>query len=207
MKFILIDTETTGLCGYPDDLVLDIGSVVVDLKKRTVEPFFYSVLGYDVGSWPKRLKDSWIFTHSDLTVQEIEDAPYWSGVVQDFVSKLHDSQLPITSYNEAYDFTKFLDNEPWFLRDYPRLPCVMLAATDFMEIPSPYGGYKWPKLEEAYHALCPGDPAGISSGQDHRALSDAVAAGHIAIELHKLGFYLNPDVDDKDCRLTLQEAF
>ena len=82
----------------------------------------------------------------------------------------------------------------------------MLAATDYMEIPSSYGGYKWPKLEEAYHALCPGDPAGIAKGQDHRALSDAIAAGYVAIELHRLGFYLNPDVKDSDCKFTLKEA-
>ena len=192
MKFILIDTETTGLCGYPDDLVLDIGAVIVNLDRKTVEPFYSSVLGYHVDSWPKRLRDSWIFSNSDLTLEMIRAAPDWYDVVREFSEKLFLTGLPVTSFNVAYDFGKFLNYAPWNLRYYPKLPCVMLAAAEYLKIPGPYGDYKWPRLEEIYAELCPDDPAGISEGQDHRALSDAVAAGYVAIGLHEKGFFVNP---------------
>ncbi|NIT60021.1 MAG: hypothetical protein GWN00_28525, partial [Aliifodinibius sp.] len=45
---IIVDTETTGLYGYPHDLVLEIGAVAVDLETREVEDIYDQVIGYDI---------------------------------------------------------------------------------------------------------------------------------------------------------------
>ena len=91
----------------------------------------------------------------------------------------------------TFDFGKFLDHRPWDLKhlNIRRMPDIMEATAENFEEPSPFSGYRRPKLDRAYRELCPQNPAGISKGQEHRALSDAVAAGYVLLALYVRGFY------------------
>lgn len=53
--------------------------------------------------------------------------------------------------------------------------CTMLALTPVMKLPNPRGGYKWPKLEEAYVKYI--DATGIKGAHD--AMADAIACEKI----------------------------
>ena len=189
MKILVLDTETTGLEGAPDDLVLDIGISEVDLDTGSVEPFYSSLIGYPEEDIEKR-KDSWIFRNSDIEPSMLMNAPGFYDVWDELCRKLRDRK--VTSYNTAFDFGKFLFNTPWSMRGwFDLLPDPMLVATDVCAIPSPYypDEYKWPRLEEAYGILCPEDPAGIKGEQAHRALSDSMVAGHVLLKLFEMGAY------------------
>lgn len=62
--------------------------------------------------------------------------------------------------------------------------CTMQASTDFCAIPSnsPYGGYKWPKLEELYRKLF-----GHMFDNAHDALADVVATKECFFALKQRG--------------------
>lgn len=62
--------------------------------------------------------------------------------------------------------------------------CTMQASTDFCAIPSnsPYGGYKWPKLEELYRKLF-----GRMFDNAHDALADVVATKECFFALKQRG--------------------
>lgn len=186
----IVDTETTGLDGYPQDLVVEIGIVRVNLEKGTVRNVMDTVVGYDTGSWPACMCSSWIFSNSTLTTEEVDRAPRMKTVVDLVRGTL--SGKHVTSYNRSFDFGRFLNEPPWNLRECTvREPCVMLAADAVAEIPrsgSYYDRPAWPRLENAYAYLCPDNPEGIGD-QDHRALSDARMAGWVAIELYRRGLY------------------
>lgn len=189
MIIYVLDTETTGLNGFPDDFVVDIGIVEADTEANTVTPVFSSVVGYDTDDWSDDQKDSWIFTHSSLSLEYVKHAPRAKDVADQVRYILAGNN--VTSYNMLFDFKKFLDHRPWDLKhlNIRRMPDIMEAAAEYFEEPSPFGGYRWPKLDRAYRELCPQDPAGISKGQEHRALSDAVAAGYVLLALYVRGFY------------------
>ena len=184
----VIDTETTGLDGHPNDVVVDIAICKTDLRKGTVEEVYSSVVGYDISKWDDRRKNAWIFQNTDLTLDAVASAPRVETVVADVRRILKDKN--VSTFNTGFDLIKFLYREPWSLRGIIRESrCIMLASRDVCKIPGFYEEYKWPKLEEAYTMLTEGDPANICGEQTHRALSDAVMASHILIALHKGGNY------------------
>ncbi len=189
-EIYVLDTETTGLKGAPKDLVVDVGICKVSLSKGTVEDVYSSVLGYDVDEWDDYLKDAWIFENTDMTLEMVSEAPPALDVIDDVRRLLR--RKAVTSYNIAYDFGKFLYEEPWSMRGwFVECADIMIAAKDVCKIPSEYYGrdYRYPKLDYAYAKCVEGDPAGIEGVQDHRALSDARMASYLMLALHSEGSY------------------
>lgn len=87
---------------------------------------------------------------------------------------------------------KFLYPEPWNLKDLFRLrKDIMEAAMYVCKLPSEYYQvkYRYPKLDYAYSVITENDPAGIEGVQDHRALSDAIVASHVMIQMYRDGTY------------------
>jgi len=184
----VVDTETTGLFGAPKDKVVDIAVCKVTLGEDKVENIYSSVVGHDTGKWDDELRRSWIFENTDLTLDMVNNAPPESQVAEE-VSKILKG-ANVTSFNFQFDFDKFLYRQPWSLRpNVVPFRCVMLASKDVCKIPGLYEDYKWPKLDEAYRIIVKGDPAGIKGVQSHRALSDAIMASHILLELQRTGNY------------------
>ena len=184
----VLDTETTGLDGYPQDVVVDIAICRTDLRKGTVENVYSSIVGYDVSKWNNARKNAWIFQNTDLTLDDVASAPDVTTVAADVRSILRDKN--VSTFNTAFDLVKFLYREPWSLKNVIReSKCIMLASKNVCKIPGFYEDYKWPRLDEAYSMIVEGDPANICGNQTHRALSDAVMASHILIALHRMKCY------------------
>lgn len=187
-EIYVLDSETTGLKGYPYDHVVDIGVCKVSLQDGTVEEIYSSVVGHDVDSWDQATRGAWIFENTDLTLEEVAAATPAAEVAEKLREILR-GQFS-TSFNVDFDFRKFLFHPPWELEQVISLtPCIMRKAMPICAIPGYYGDYKFPRLQEAYDMIVPGDPAGIKGNQTHRALSDAVMASHILIQLERMGKY------------------
>lgn len=187
-EIYVLDTETTGLKGCPYDHVVDIGVASLDTDTGEVDTVFSSIVGYNTDEWDPAHKNAWIFNNTDLTLDQVSDAPS-QDVVLSYLRPILQG-MPVTAYNTGFDFNKFLYNYPWSFRGiFTELPDIMKAATPICKIPGCFADYKWPKLEVAYKMLCPEDPADIHGKQDHRALSDAVVASYVLKALRGLGAY------------------
>lgn len=188
MIVYVVDTETTGLCGCDrGDRVVDIGIVEVDTEMGTVMPVYSEVVGYDVSGWSEDQKNAWIFGHSDLTLDMVARAEPLEEIARD-VRLILDGNVA-ASYNEAFDFDKFLFKSPWNV-DCALAPDIMLRAHRLIDGDHLFSdGSSWPKLETAYRGLCPDDPAHLDGPQAHRALSDAVVASYVMLALIERGEY------------------
>lgn len=188
MRVFVVDTETTGLCGCDrGDRVVDIGIVEVDTERGTVMPVYSEIVGYDVSGWSEGQKNAWIFSHSDLTLDMVARAEPLEEIARD-VRLILDGNVA-ASYNEAFDFDKFLFKNPWNV-DCALAPDIMLRAHRLVDGDHIFSdGSSWPKLETAYWGLCPDDPAHLDGPQAHRALSDAVVASYVMLALIERGEY------------------
>lgn len=174
----VVDTETTGLSGYPNDFIVEIAICKIIKEKEIVE-IYNSVVGHDTKNWPYYLRDSWIFSNSDLTLHDVQKAKNQAKIVKKVREILNEKT--VTSFNFDYDFRKFLFKSPWKLGEIVKsFPCIMLSATNFCKIPGYYDDYKWPSLYEAYATLCKG-----KIPQSHRAMDDAIMASNVLVEILK----------------------
>lgn len=186
-EIYMIDTETTGLEGYPTDLVVEIGICKIDLVNETVEDVFTAVVGYETEHWSDKQKDSWIFSNSTLTLQDVDQAVLAHNLAYHILPILYGK--PATSYNTEFDFVRFLYKKPWYLRNaIIEVADPMLAASKVCGLTRD-GRPKHPKLEEAYDMIVDGDPAGIDGNQAHRAISDARVASHVMLQMYRDGTY------------------
>jgi len=186
----VIDTETTGLDGYPVDVIVDIGVSKVNFVKETVEDVYSSMVGYDISTWSEERQHAWIFENTDLTLIDVFNAPRPNTVINDLLPILFGRY--VTAFNTGYDLVKFLYHSPWnFNTLFAEVTDIMKAAVPVCKVPRATGvGYKFPKLQEAYDIITAGDPAGINGKQDHRALSDTRVAGHVMLQMFKNGDYV-----------------
>lgn len=198
---LIIDTETTGLHGYPRDRVLEIGIAEMNEETLKVEPVYNALVRYKdqdtfFADYRKKCGPIWIFEHTDMTPEEIaEKGKDIYQVVAD-VRSIVDGR-DVTSYNVPFDFGRFLDFGPWNLYEICKVPYdIMDVATsvvkDWLEdgrikdkrladrLAMEWDGFpeKWLRSADAYRALCPEDPAGIGQ-QRHRALDDAIQEAYI----------------------------
>jgi len=190
-EIYVVDTETTGLEGGPNDLVVDIGVCSVDISRGTVRDVYSSVVGYDITEWNENRTKAWIFENTDLTLEDVAAARPFFRVKEDIIRILRGKV--VTSYNVPFDMDKFLFKEPWCLRGmFFICTDIMKAATEVCKLPSELYGvsYRFPKLDYAYRTIVKDDPVGIGDKQDHRALSDAKVASYVMIELYRTGNYI-----------------
>ncbi|MCQ2078898.1 MAG: 3'-5' exonuclease [archaeon] len=205
MSILVIDTETTGLTGHPKDRVLEIG--IAELTSDgEVRPVYGEMIRYDdiVAFDAEYINEKdgepgcWIYRHSTMdindTLNAAKDLPTVVSEVRDIVRG-----RVVTSYNVPFDFGRFLDREPWNLRevvtmfddvmdlaservyemadadsiDDKGLQFYLLKKRDECHYPK-----CWVRSNEAYKALCPDDPMKVGN-QTHRALDDALMEAHI----------------------------
>lgn len=164
----------------------------ISLSKGTVRDLYSSIVGYDTDLWNDGMRNSWIFSNSDMTLEAVSAAPRLSAVIEDVRCILKDRW--VTSYNVQFDMDKFLYRFPWNLKGtFREVRDPMLTAAGICRLPSQYYGvneYRYPKLELAYERILEGeDPAGINRHQDHRALSDARMASHLLLRMYRDGSY------------------
>lgn len=176
-EIYVIDTETTGLNGFPFDFIVEIAICKITNKKEITE-VYNSVVGHNVTIWPYTLRSSWIFYNSTLTLKDVKNAKKQILVAHDI--RLILKGKIVTSFNVDFDFRKFLSKAPWKLTGVISkiYPCIMLASTNLCKIPGPYDNYKWPTLYEAYKILCDG-----KNPISHRAMDDARMASEVLVKI------------------------
>lgn len=201
---LIIDTETTGLEGYPRDRVLEIGVAEYDELSREVTPVYSEMIRYDdIREFDSEYvnrdgsRGIWIYRNSDMTIEDTINAEKdLDTVVQEVRGIVHGKA--ITAYNAGFDFGRFLYHEPWSIRmitarrydimDLATKEVMRRARSDSIEdkelqrrLISEDGWFlgKWIRSEDAYRVLCPDDPMGLGMRQTHRALDDAVMEGWI----------------------------
>ncbi|WP_400225811.1 3'-5' exonuclease [Methanomethylophilus alvi] len=211
---LIIDTETTGLSGYPKDRVLEIG--IAELEGGSVRPVYSEIIRYpDIAEFDRKYVNPdgsegiWIYRNTDLrmedTLNTAKDAEAVATEVRGIVSGRE-----VTSYNVEFDFGKFMYHEPWNLKDTCSVPfdildlaterVYFLAEDDLIqdkmlqerllrEREESYYPEKWVRSIDAYRALCPEDPMGLE-GMRHRAIDDAVMEGWIlkALQINNTDF-------------------
>ena len=200
---LIIDTETTGLSGYPKDRVLEIG--IAELDGGSVRPVYSEIIHYsDIAEFdrkyvnPNGSEGIWIYRNSDLRMEDTLNA---SKDVETVAAEVRGivTGREVTSYNVGFDFGKFLYHEPWNLKELCSVPydimelatkrVYSLAEDDLIqdkmlqdrllrEREESYYPEKWVRSIDAYRALCPEDPMGLE-GMRHRAVNDAVMEGWI----------------------------
>ena len=208
---LIIDTETTGLRGIPEDRVLEIGITEYDGDSGNISPVYSEMIRYDdIVEFdskyvnPDGSRGIWIYRNSDMRIEDTLNAAKDLDTVVKEVRNIV-SGKEVTSYNVGFDFDKYLDLEPWSLKDIAarKMDIMKLATTKVYELADSdsiedkglqerllrereesYYPEKWVRSIDAYRALCPEDPMGLE-GMRHRAVDDAVMEGWILRTLLK----------------------
>ena len=179
-EILVVDIETTGFLNQGGKIV-EIGMVLLNLNNGEVTEVYNSLVkesGLD--SRHTRAPYGWIFGNSNLRFEEVLDAPSLDSQF-DVVQALF-NQYPATAFNKSFDFD-FLRDRGFRIND---LACPMKLATPICKLPKYRGyGYKWPKVEEAWHHFF-GHTGYIEA---HRGLDDAKHEALIVYELYKMGVF------------------
>lgn len=181
MNVIVVDCETTGLDPYYD-LILEIGIVELNLLTGDTEVIFDSVVKEPM--FGEEHKYSWIFENSDLSFDEVMNAPLLDEFIPEIQAIFNKSS--VTAYNKSFDLG-FLKSRGI---DVPNeLPCIMKIATNILKIPFLRGNkrYKWPNCQESFEFFFPA----TDYIEKHRAADDAVHEAMILYEIFQRGYLSN----------------
>ena len=100
-KFIILDTETTGLEVKQGHRVIEIGAVLLNDRKKS-QDHFHSYLN------PSRLIDEEASKVHGITNADLEDQPGFEEIAEEFIQFIEGSTLVI--HNAPFD-VGFLNNE------------------------------------------------------------------------------------------------
>jgi len=179
-KILVLDLETTGFLNENGKIV-EIGIVELDLENGN-KKIIYNQVCHEKGITLEDVEKSWIVQNSDLNVEQIKYSPSLDRIKPTVQLILNDYPLGATAFNNSFDFG-FLENRGFV---FPKkLDCPMKLSTDICQLPSPRGGYKWPKVQEAYDFFF-GKTDYI---EQHRGADDAFHEAEIVYELYKRGIF------------------
>ena len=100
-KFIILDTETTGLEVQQGHRVIEIGAVLLNDRKKSTD-HFHTYLN------PLRLIDEEAIKVHGIKNEDLEDQPLFEEIAEEFLEFIHGSTLVI--HNAAFD-VGFLNSE------------------------------------------------------------------------------------------------
>ncbi len=198
MDIYVIDIETTGLDGWQKDHIVEISIMKANLTKQKIDQVYHSLVHYDTTKWDEKTKNAWIFEKGIIKLDEIQSAKKDILEVSNEVRKILTGKF-ISAYNNGFDFTKFLLHEPWNINPETCktkiAPCIMLATTDYIKIPTKYKKRKLVNLLEARKHLLNEDTTSIINNKElekivreygeHRANCDAFYSACVLLELYR----------------------
>ena len=111
-KYIILDTETTGLEVKQGHRVIEIGAVLLNDRKKS-EDYFHTYLN------PSRLIDEEATKVHGITNSDLEDKPFFDEIAEEFIQFIEGSTLVI--HNAPFDIG-FLNAE------------LQLASTSYPKI-------------------------------------------------------------------------
>jgi DNA polymerase-3 subunit epsilon len=176
-RIAIIDIETTDL--KPENgLIIEIGIVELDLKTGETRILFDSIVKESVfGDFHR---NAWIFYNSDLKFEEIQHAPSLNHVREE-IQDIFD-RYSLTAYNTYFDFG-FMESRGFIIKK--DIPDIMAVAKEACKIRYPKGGYKNPKMQEAWDIFFPN----TNYREKHRAVDDAIHEAKMLFEMYKRGDY------------------
>jgi DNA polymerase-3 subunit epsilon len=186
-SIIVVDIETTNTLNKGGKIV-EIGIVLLNLSDGEITPIYNSLIRED-GFNLSHTQDGfgWIFNHSDLSYNEISNAPHIE-TQRKYIQMIFD-KYSATAYNKRFDFD-FLINRGFSIKE---LPCPMIVCTPILSIWDFYidDNYnkidyvKYPSVEEVWSFYFPN----ILYKEKHRGLDDAIHEAKIIKLLYDLGNY------------------
>lgn len=180
MKIGIIDIETTGFLQNGGKIV-EVGIVELNLENGD-RKIIYDKVCHEVGVTLKEVEESWIVKNSTLTVKDVRFSPDLMKLKPEIQQIINSFPLGMTAFNNVFDFG-FMESRGFV---FPvKLDCPMKLSTDICKLPSPRGGYKWPKVEEA-HKFFFGD---VGYVEKHRGADDAFYEAQIVYELYLRGIF------------------
>lgn len=179
-KILVLDLETTGFLNENGKIV-EIGIVELDLENGN-KKIIYNQVCHEKGITLEDVEKSWIVQNSDLNAEQIKYSPNLDKIKPIVQTILNDYPLGATAFNNSFDFG-FMENRGFI---FPKkLDCPMKLSTDICQIPNLRGGFKWPKVQEAYDFFF-GKTDYI---EKHRGADDAFHEAEIVFELYKRGIF------------------
>ena len=123
-KYIVLDTETTGLEVKQGHRIIEIGAVLVNNRVKS-DQYFHSYLN------PQRSIDEKAYEVHGISLESLEDKPLFEEVAEDFIQFVEGSTLVI--HNAPFDLG-FLNNELKLASSkYPKLEEIC-EVEDSLEI-------------------------------------------------------------------------
>ena len=167
MRYIVLDTETTGL--DPDDghKIIEIGCVEI-LDRNVTENTFHKYIN------PEREIDIEASKVHGLTLNNLKDKPIFSEIYDDFLEYV--DQSPIIIHNAPFD-VGFLKKEHSFLKDKKRF--LDNEIIDSLKL----ARKKSPGKKNTLDALCERYSVDSSDRTLHGALLDARLLAHVYLKM------------------------
>ena len=178
---LIVDIETTDT-SPKTGFIVEIGIVSLNLETGKIIELFDQVLKED--GLRAKDREAWIFKNSNMTIEEIRNAPPASEVLPQVQAIFDMYPLGVTAFNRNFDVGFLKSRGINCGRD---LQDPMILMTGVCKIPNRYGrgGFKWPSVNEAYNFLFP-EKGYIEA---HRGLSDSCHEAEIVYELYKMGLF------------------
>ena len=167
MRYVVLDTETTGL--DPDDghKIIEIGCVEI-LDRNVTENTFHKYIN------PEREIDIEASKVHGLTLNNLKDKPVFSEIYDDFLEYV--DQSPIIIHNAPFD-VGFLKKEYSFLKDKKRF--LDNEIIDSLKL----ARKKSPGKKNTLDALCERYSVDSSDRTLHGALLDARLLAHVYLKM------------------------
>ncbi len=167
MRYIVLDTETTGL--DPDDghKIIEIGCVEI-LDRNITENTFHKYIN------PEREIDIEASKVHGLTLNNLKDKPIFSEIYDDFLEYV--DQSPIIIHNAPFD-VGFLKKEHSFLKD--KKSFLDNDIIDSLKL----ARKKSPGKKNTLDALCERYSVDSSDRTLHGALLDARLLAHVYLKM------------------------
>ena len=167
MRYVVLDTETTGL--DPDDghKIIEIGCVEI-LDRNVTENTFHKYIN------PEREIDIEASKVHGLTLNNLKDKPVFSEIYDDFLEYV--DQSPIIIHNAPFD-VGFLKKEHSFLKDKKHF--LDNEIIDSLKL----ARKKSPGKKNTLDALCERYSVDSSDRTLHGALLDARLLAHVYLKM------------------------
>lgn len=189
---LFLDTETNGLPRgnkppneYPEIYPLEIAAVMEDSRWPQRRQYLVGLLNWGaIDEWPE-------IDPGAAAVNGISKEMLLSGLHPQYtyynLMQMIASSDEIVGHNLEFDW-KIV--QIWGAKLSPNelsVPgkgryCTMLSGVELARLPSPRGGYKWPKLQELYQHLFSQQFEGA-----HGAMADCMAMRKCYLEMTRLG--------------------
>jgi DNA polymerase-3 subunit epsilon len=168
-KFVILDTETTGLCPYPsqngkfgsgDHRIVEIGAIIM-------ENWLFSENDKDQGIFhhyinPERIIGEEVIKIHGITNEKVKNAPKFQDIAKKFLEFIKDSTLVI--HNAKFDL-KFLN----FQLELVGLPKISNNVIDTLIVAKE----KFPGSPASLDALCKRFDVSLKDRSFHGALLDS----------------------------------